>query len=219
MGSSSGPVRRGSEPDGRTSRRRRSFTPPPAHHAARVEPSRSILLAVVAAGGGRLRRSPGESRRKARPQPRALAATIATMPARTNEGRSGHAATTAARSGSVGFTTPAEAPNGASLLPDLLPPESEAGVFPAGSRDSSNPHGVISGNGAVLHGAVFLGTGAPVRCSAWAGERTWNRALPARPRNAATSDSRRRCTSALDRGPDRDHRRGSIGLTVFVRNR
>ena len=68
------------------------------------------------------------------------ARAIAAMPARTNEGRPGQAATMAANSGSVGSVVGSEP---APLLPDLLPLESETFGFAEGFRNSSDPIGVI----------------------------------------------------------------------------
>lgn len=63
------------------------------------------------------------------------------MPARTAAGRLGHAAITAAKSGSVGLAGGVGGPKPPPLLPDLLPPESETRVFPAESRRCSSPSG------------------------------------------------------------------------------
>ncbi len=75
------------------------------------------------------------------------AATIAAMPARSAGASVGHAATTAARSGSLGgvgagglgAAGPAGGQETDGVLPDLLPPESETGVFPAGFAGCSSP--------------------------------------------------------------------------------
>ena len=75
------------------------------------------------------------------------ALTIAAIPARIAGGRSGHAATTAANSGSVGFGGVAGGvggPKPASLLPDLLPPDLPTPAFPEGNRDCSSPSGGTS---------------------------------------------------------------------------
>lgn len=65
--------------------------------------------------------------------------TIATMPARTAGGRSGHAATTAASSGAVGLAEGIRGAKPAPMLPDLLPPDLGIDVFPAENRGCSNP--------------------------------------------------------------------------------
>jgi hypothetical protein len=69
--------------------------------------------------------------------------TIATMPARIAGGRSAHPATTAAKSGSVGFAITVRSPNVLAMLPFLLPPDFETASFPEGNCDRSNPIGVI----------------------------------------------------------------------------
>ena len=72
-----------------------------------------------------------------RPPPAAF--TSASTPARIAGGRSGHAATIAANSGSVGLTGGVAGPKPAPMLPDLLPSDSETGVFPAGFAGCSSP--------------------------------------------------------------------------------
>ncbi len=75
------------------------------------------------------------------------------MPARIAGGRVAHAATTAAKSGSVGVgrvegvaggTGGVGIPETAPMLPDLLPPDLETLVFPEGNRECSDPSGGIS---------------------------------------------------------------------------
>ena len=106
--------------------------------------------------GGRRGVSPGRAQRGL------LALTIAAMPARIAGGRSDHAATIAASSGSVGLAGWAGVagvdvgggvgePKPARMLPDLLPPESPIPGFPEGIRDSSDPHGVIAAPRTALH--------------------------------------------------------------------
>jgi hypothetical protein len=81
--------------------------------------------------------------------------TSASTPTRIAGGRFGHAATTAANSGSAGaagvgagvaggVVGGVDAPEPARMLPDLLPPESGTARFPEGTGDSSNPIGVTS---------------------------------------------------------------------------
>jgi len=64
--------------------------------------------------------------------------TIATMPARTAGGRSGHAATTAASSGAVGLAEGIRGAKPAPMLPYLLPPDLGIDVFPAENRGCSS---------------------------------------------------------------------------------
>ncbi len=65
--------------------------------------------------------------------------TSATTPARIAGGRSGHAATTADRSGSAGVAGVGEPPQPASMLPDLLPPKGEDCDFSAESGGVFGP--------------------------------------------------------------------------------
>lgn len=96
--------------------------------------------------------------------------TSASTPARIAGGRSDHTATTAANSGSVGVAgvgAVADAggvgePKPPPLLPDLLPPDSETGVFPAGFAGSSSPVSPI-GFGSAASRRHESACGAPER--------------------------------------------------------
>lgn len=66
------------------------------------------------------------------------ARTIAMMPVRTASGNAAQPETTTANSGSVGIAGVVR-PRSPPMLPDLLPPESETGVFPAEFNDCSSP--------------------------------------------------------------------------------
>jgi len=86
-------------------------------------------------GGDRSHRGPSASTYRASPP---AAFTIATMPARSAGGRSGHAATTDANSGSPGIGGGVGAPGSPRLLPDLLPRDSAIAVFPEENREGSS---------------------------------------------------------------------------------
>jgi len=69
----------------------------------------------------------------------AAALTSATTPARIAGGRSGHAATTAANSGSVGVAGVGEGGESPPCAPDCAPLWTAPPLFPAGNRGSSDP--------------------------------------------------------------------------------